>query len=98
MNGFHDFNSGVPGLRNFFRRNSPDFLSVSARFEVVDRTLARKLIAFLAVFTPALAVALPGNHRAARAFASDVAGRKAQVDQRQAVFDARPGTATVSPW
>ena len=59
-----------------------------ARFGIADGTLPGKLVTLLAVFAPALPVALPGDHRAARAFAAEIARRETQVDQRQAVFNA----------
>ena len=59
-----------------------------SRFRIGDRSLARQLVALLSVLAAALAVALPGDHRAARAFAADVAGREADVDEREAVLDA----------
>ena len=88
MDRFHDLDSGIAGLRNFVRSNAPDFRRMSARFGIADRTLAGKLVALLAVLASALAVALPGDHGAAGTFPSDVAGREAQVNQRQTVFNA----------
>jgi hypothetical protein len=39
------------------------------------------------VFPSALSIPLPGNHGAACAFAPNIAGREAQVNQCQTVFD-----------
>src|SRR5262245_30367621 len=55
---------------------------------IVDRSLARKLIALLAVLTAALTVALARDHRAAGSLAAEVAGRQTKVDDCRAVLDA----------
>ena len=54
----------------------------------MQRSLARQLIALLPVLAAALAVALAGDHGAAAAFPTDVAGGQRQVDQRRAVLHA----------
>ena len=49
--------------------------------------LPGQLIAFLPVLAAALPIALAGDHVAACAFASDVSGCQAKVDQRKYIFD-----------
>src|SRR5260370_30075634 len=88
MNRFHDLYSGIACLGNLVGSNSPDLCRVCASFRVAAGSLAGKLVAFLAVFAATLPVSLPGDHRAARAFPTNVSGRKAQVNQRRTVFDA----------
>src|SRR6266404_326814 len=88
MNRFHDLYSGITCLGNLVGSNSPNLGRVRASFRVADRSLAGKLVAFLAVFAATLPISLPSDHRAARAFPTNVSGRKAQVNQRQTVFDA----------
>src|SRR4029077_15988688 len=88
MNRFHDLYGGIAGLGNLVGSNSPDLCRVSASFGIVDRTLTGKLVAFLAVFAATLPIPLPGDHRAASAFPTNISGCKAQVNQRRTVFDA----------
>jgi hypothetical protein len=82
MNRFHDLYGGIACLGNLFRSNSPDLCRVRAGFWVADRSLTRKLVAFLAMLAATLPISLPGDHRAARTFPADISGRKAQVNQR----------------
>ena len=86
MNRFHDFHSRVAGLRYLVRGDAPYLRGMSARIWIADGTLARKLVTFLAVLSAPLAISLAGNHRAARAFATEVSRREAQVNQPQAAF------------
>src|SRR4029077_18653016 len=79
---------GIARLGNLVGSNSPDLCRVCAGFRVADGSLTGKLVAFLAVFAATLPISLPGDHRAARAFPTDISGRKAQVNQRRTVFDA----------
>src|ERR1700719_13111 len=88
MNRFHDLYGGIAGLGNLVGSNSPDLCRVSASFGIVDRTLTGKLVAFLAVFAATLPISLPRNHRASRAFPTNISSRKAQVNQRRTVLDA----------
>src|SRR6185295_4013008 len=55
---------------------------------VLDVAPARQLVAALAVLAAALPVALPRDHRVARAGLPDLARRQAEVDAGQAVLDA----------
>ena len=77
-----------PGLRDLVGRDAPDRGDVLASLGVGDRALARELVALLAVLAAALAVALAGDHHAARALAADVAGGERQVDDGEDVLDA----------
>ena len=86
VNRLHDFDCGVSGLRNLVRLDAPDFGHMFSRFRIRYGALAGQLIALLSVFASALAIALAGDHGAARAFPADVAGRQAYVDQRKNVF------------
>src|SRR5580704_7775148 len=88
MNRFHDLYGGITCLRNLFGSNSPDLCRVCAGFRVADGSLTGKLVAFLAVFAATLPIPLPGDHRAASAFPTNISGCKAQVNQRRTVFDA----------
>src|ERR1700730_5450065 len=88
MNRFHDFYSGISGLRNVIRGDAPDLCRVCTGLRVADGSLTGKLVAFLAVFAATLPISLPGDHRAARAFTANISGCKAQVNQRRTVFDA----------
>ena len=88
VDGLHDLHRGEPGLRDLLRRDAPDARHVLARRGIGDRALAGELVALLAVLAAALAVALAGDHDAARALAADVAGGQAQVDHGEAVLDA----------
>ena len=86
MNRFHDFDRGVSSLRNFVRRDAPDFCGVGARLWIADGTLPGKLVAFLPVFAAALSVALSGDHGAAGAFPPDVARGETKIYEREAVL------------
>src|SRR5215472_223636 len=88
MNRIHDLLSAVAGLWKFLGPNAPDSSHIFARSRIREGTLAGKLIAFLPVFSSALAIALAGNHRRARAFAPNVARRKSNINYRRTVFDA----------
>src|SRR5215472_3231957 len=88
MNRIHDLLSAVAGLWKFLGPNAPDSSHIFARGRIRERTLAGKLIAFLPVFSSALAIALAGNHRGTRAFVSNVARRKSNIDDCRTVFDA----------
>src|SRR5882762_3809801 len=88
MNRLHDLYSGIACLGNLVSGNSPNLCRVCASFRVADGSLTGKLVAFLAVFTATLPISLPGDHGAARAFPTNIAGRKAQVNQCRTVFDA----------
>ena len=55
---------------------------------IVNLPLARQLVALLSVLASSLAIALAGDHRAARAFATDVAGGETQIDDGRTVLDA----------
>ena len=81
------FDGGVAGCGIRRARCPTPSPCARARRIVIERWPG-KLVALLPVLAAALAVALPGDHGAARAFAPDVAGGEAQVDQRQAVLDA----------
>jgi hypothetical protein len=59
-----------------------------ARGGIGELSLARKLIAFLSVLAPTLAVALAGDHRRAAAFAPDMAGGEHDIDHGKTVFHA----------
>ena len=67
--------------------HAPHRRNVAARVRIGDRARAGQLIAFLAVLAAALAVALPGDHHAARSLAAEVAGRQEQIQHREAVLD-----------
>jgi hypothetical protein len=88
MNRFHNLHGRISGLRNLFRRNAPDFCRMGTSFEIADGSLAGKLITLLSVLASALAIALTGDHRAARSFTSDIAGGQTKVDERKAILDA----------
>src|ERR1019366_3655057 len=60
MNRIHDFLSGVAGLRQILRLDTPDTGHVLASSGIMDRTRARQLVAFLAVLAASLTVALAG--------------------------------------
>src|SRR6266404_4674234 len=88
MNRLNDLYSGIACLGNLVSGNSPNLCRVCASFRVAYGSLTGKLVAFLAVFTATLPISLPGDHGAARAFPTNIAGRKAQVNQCRTVFDA----------
>src|SRR5262249_15502510 len=66
----------------------PHLRRVGSSLRIADRTLSGKLVALLSVFASPLPVALARDHRAPRALAADIARRKAQVDECQAILDA----------
>src|ERR1041384_3898507 len=86
MDCFHNFDGRITRSWNFVRSDAPYLRGMSARFRIADRTLAWKLVTFLTVFAATLPISLAGNHGAARAFATEVSRRQAQVNQPQAVF------------
>src|SRR6266436_9187445 len=88
MNRFHDLYSGIACLGNLIGSNSPNLCRVCAGLRVANGSLTGKLVTFLAMFAATLPISLPGDHGAARAFPTDIAGRKAQVNQCRTVFDA----------
>ena len=88
MDRVHDFLGAVAGLGKFFGLDAPDARNILARGGISERTLAGKLVALLPMLTPALAVALAGNHRGTRALAPNISGSKSNVEYRQAVLHA----------
>src|ERR1700747_3874152 len=88
MNRFHDLDSGIACLGNLVGSNSPNLCRLCAGLRVANGSLTGKLVTFLAMFAATLPISLPGDHRAACAFPTDISGRKAEVNQRQTVFDA----------
>src|SRR5262245_36161303 len=87
MNRVHDFHSRVSGLWNFIGLDTPNRRDVTPSFRVCDGALAWKLVAFLAMFSPTLSVALSRNHDAPGTRATDVTCRQAQIDEAKNVLD-----------
>ncbi len=75
-------------VRQFRRIDAPHLGDVGAVLRVLDVAAAGQLIALLAVFASALAVALAGDGGVAAALAADAAGRQHHVDGAETVLDA----------
>ena len=85
----HDLDAPMSPARGISSGAMPQTRATCSRAagSVIERWPGQ-LIALLPVLAAALAVALAGDHHAARALAADVAGGQAEVDHRQAVLDA----------
>ena len=87
VNGVHDFDRGVAGLRQIIRRDPPDSGYVRTRCGIGEASLTGQLVALLSVFATALTIALTGHHNRSGAFAANIAGSQRDGDYRLAILD-----------
>src|SRR5436190_3043764 len=81
-------NYGNTGRRQFVFRQAPHFTYVPAMFGIGNRTLTRKLIGFLSVLAPTLAVALAGDGAVAATRRADFSRCQHQIYVSQDIVDA----------
>ena len=86
VDGVHNLLRAVARLGKFFGLDAPDAGNVLASGRIGQGSLTGKLVTFLSMLTPALAVSLAGDHRGASALAPDVSGGESNVDHSQAIL------------
>src|SRR5262249_43024041 len=84
----HDLLRGEARSRNVARLAAPHGRDIRPVLVIGDVPSARQLLGLLAVFAPALTVALTGDHVHALPRPADATGREGEVDAGEHVLDA----------
>src|SRR5262245_21943293 len=87
MNGVHNLLRRVACAGDVIRTDPPYFRDVRPSCRILDRARAWKLITLLAMFAPALTIALAGDHRTAAALSAEFSRSQCQIDQRQHILN-----------